>query len=213
MAFAAQKPLDLVAYAQSLTHVQNMESIMSVVMNELKGEYDVVLADPPWSYADKCHAGRRGAEYKYSTMSIDGLKSLPVPEVVNKDSVLFMWATWPLLDEALDVMGAWGFSYRTIGFIWIKMNKLKPTPFMGMGNWTRSNSEPCLLGVRGTPKRVSAAVHSVIMSPIREHSRKPDEVRHGIEKLMGPCRRIELFARSTSPGWDAWGNEVGKYDQ
>ncbi len=119
-----------------------------------------------------------------------------------------MWATFPMLREALQLIEAWGFEYKTIAFNWIKQNKRGSGLFWGLGNWTRSNSEICLLAIKGKPKRLSAAVHSVIMSPVQRHSQKPEEARERIVQLMGDLPRIELFARSAAPGWDVWGNEA-----
>ena len=119
-----------------------------------------------------------------------------------------MWATFPMLREALDLIEAWGFKYKTIAFNWVKQNKSGAGLFWGLGNWTRSNSEICLLAIKGKPKRVSAAVHSVVMTPVQRHSQKPDEVRERIVKLVGDVPRIELFARQSAPGWDCWGNEA-----
>lgn len=110
-----------------------------------------------------------------------------------------------MLKEALDVIEAWGFTYKTVAFNWVKQNKNGAGLFMGLGNWTRSNSEICLLAVKGKPKRVSASVHSVILSPLQQHSQKPGEARDRIVELMGDLPRIELFARETAPGWDSWG--------
>ena len=118
-----------------------------------------------------------------------------------------MWATFPMLREALEVIEAWGFIYKTVAFNWVKQNKTGAGLFWGLGNWTRSNSEICLLAVKGKPKRMSASVHSVILSPVQQHSRKPAETRDRIVELMGDLPRIELFAREAAPGWDAWGNE------
>ena len=114
-----------------------------------------------------------------------------------------MWATFPMLKEALEVIKAWGFTYKTAAFCWIKQNRNGSGLFMGLGNWTRSNAEICLLATKGKPKRVVTAV-----SPLERHSKKPDEARDKIVELMGDLPRIELFARQTAPGWDAWGNEV-----
>lgn len=171
-------------------------------------KYQIIYADPPWSYRDKCNAGQRGAAFKYQTMTIDDIKSLPVQNIADDNCVLFLWATMPLLQEALDTIKAWKFKYKTVGFAWVKMNKIKATPFWGMGNWTRSCGEVCLLAVKGKPQRVSKSVHSVVMSPIEAHSKKPAEVRERIVKLMGDVPRIELFARQQVEGWDCWGNEV-----
>ena len=114
----------------------------------------------------------------------------------------------PKLNECFDLISSWGFEYKTCAFTWIKTNKKSDSLFWGMGRWTRANPEVCLLAAKGTPKRLSASVHSVVMSPIREHSRKPDEVRDRIVELVGDLPRIELFARQRVDGWDAWGNEV-----
>ena len=119
-----------------------------------------------------------------------------------------MWATFPMLREALEVIEAWGFTYKTVAFNWVKQNKTGAGLFWGLGNWTRSNSEICLLAVKGKPRRMSASVHSVIFSPVQQHSRKPAEARDRIVELMGDLPRIELFAREAAPGWDAWGDEA-----
>ena len=103
---------------------------------------------------------------------------------------------------------AWGFQYKTVAFVWVKLNKKKETPFFGLGNWTRSNAEICLLAKRGTPKRKSNRVHQLIISPMEGHSKKPDIVRDKIVELVGDLKRIELFARNKTEGWDVWGNEV-----
>lgn len=119
-----------------------------------------------------------------------------------------MWATFPMLREALDVIEAWGFSYKTVAFNWVKQNRNGTGIFMGLGNWTRSNSEICLLATKGKPKRISGSVRSIVLSPLQQHSRKPAEVRDKIVELMGDLPRIELFAREAAPGWDVWGNEA-----
>jgi N6-adenosine-specific RNA methylase IME4 len=123
-----------------------------------------------------------------------------------------MWATFPNIDQALEVMKAWGFIYKTAAFVWIKKNKKSNTNFWGMGAYTRANAEVCLLGIRKNTKAgqmvKSHAVHQVIESPIEVHSKKPDIVRARIIELMGDVPRIELFARQKIEGWDIWGNEL-----
>jgi len=170
-------------------------------------KYKVIYADPPWLYNDKAMT-RGNAERHYSTVSNDELCSLNVESIADDDCVLLMWATFPKIREALELMDAWGFEYKTNAFTWVKKNKIKPTWFWGMGRWTRSNAEICILGVKGKPKRVGMGVHSVIDEPIAKHSKKPDIVRDRIVQLMGDVPRIELFARNASDGWDVWGNEV-----
>jgi N6-adenosine-specific RNA methylase IME4 len=142
---------------------------------------------------------------------------LPVADVAAEDCVLFMWACWPMLPEALKVIDAWGFTYKTCGFDWMKANNRQPDMFredadvqVGMGYWTRANSEPCLLATRGKPKRLNADVRMGIIEPRRQHSRKPDCVHGRIERLVaGPY--LELFARTPREGWTVWGNETDKF--
>ncbi len=171
-------------------------------------KYNIIYADPPWSYNDKCNAGNRGAEYKYPCMEVEDIKKLPVNEISEDDCILFVWATFPMLQDGLDTIKAWGFTYKTLGFNWVKRNKKNPSWFWGMGNWTRSNPEVCLIGIKGKPKRISARIHSVIDTPIEGHSKKPNETRKRIVDLCGDIPRIELFARQSVDGWDCWGNEV-----
>ena len=148
------------------------------------------------------------AEKHYPTMSLDDICALPVADIAAKDSALFLWATFPMLAEALLVISAWGFTYKTTAFVWLKQNKKSPSWFYGMGNWTRSNAEICLLATKGKPQRQSRSIHQLIVSPIEAHSKKPDIAREKITDLMGDLPRVELFARQTALGWDVWGNEV-----
>ena len=171
-------------------------------------KYSIIYADPPWSYRDKALAGNRGACCKYPTLTIEQIKKLPISELAANDCALFLWVTMPKLDEVLSVIGAWGFVYKTVAFTWVKRNRKSDTWFMGMGSWTRANAELCLIATRGKPKRINAGVHSLIESRIEGHSKKPDEARKRIIKLMGNLPRIELFAREKVDGWDSWGNEV-----
>ena len=141
-------------------------------------------------------------------MSIDELCALPVETLAEKDCLLFLWATFPQLPEALRLIQAWGFTFKTVAFVWLKLNKKSPTWFYGLGYWTRGNAEICLLAKRGKPKGRSAGVHQFIISPVEEHSKKPDVTRDKINELAGDLTRVELFARQKTPGWDVWGNEV-----
>lgn len=173
-------------------------------------KYSIIYADPPWSYQNR--GTRAAASKRYDTMTIEDIKRMGVGAagggIANEDCVLFMWATFPMLREALDVIEAWGFSYKTVAFNWVKQNRNGTGIFMGLGNWTRSNSEICLLATKGKPKRISGSVRSVVLSPLQQHSRKPAEIRDRIVELMGDLPRIELFAREAAPGWDVWGNEA-----
>lgn len=141
-------------------------------------------------------------------MSIEDICKLPVDKLADKDCVLFMWITFPTLVEGLKVLEHWGFKYKTVAFVWIKQNKKTPSLFWGLGFWTRANAEICILATKGKPKRMSAKVHQVIISPVEEHSKKPDETRKRIVELLGDIPRVELFARQKANGWDSWGNEV-----
>ena len=169
-------------------------------------KYPIIYADPPWRYSAKKVQG--AAENHYPTMSIDELCALPVAELAANDSALFMWATFPQLPEALRLIRAWGFTYKSVAFVWLKKNRKADSWFYGLGFWTRANAEVCLLATKGHPKRQAADIHQFIISPIEAHSKKPDETRDKIVALMGDLPRVELFARQTSPGWDVWGNEV-----
>ena len=169
-------------------------------------KYNIIYADPAWSYGGKLP--QRAKEQHYPVMGLDDICKLPVSDISADNSILLMWATYPLLDKALKVINDWGFEYKTCAFTWIKKNKKSDSFFWGMGMWTRSNAEVCLIGTKGKPKRNSASVHQVVYEPIREHSRKPDCVRDRIVELCGDLPRIELFARQKVEGWDCWGNEV-----
>ena len=171
-------------------------------------KYSIIYADPPWSYRDKALAGNRGAGCKYTVQSKTWIDNLPVASITNPNSILFLWVTMPKLNECWDLITNWGFEYKTVAFTWVKRNKKTPSWFWGMGRWTRANAELCLLATKGKPKRISASVHSIVDSPIEEHSKKPDEVRDRIVELVGDLPRIELFARERHDGWDAWGNEL-----
>ena len=171
-------------------------------------KYNIIYADPAWEY-DFGKSSSRFVGNKYTCMDKKGLCDLPVADICDDNAVLLMWITFPKLDWALDVINAWGFKYKTMAFTWIKKNKKSDSLFWGMGYYTRSNPEICLLATKGKPlQRMSHKVHSVIMSQIEEHSKKPHEIRERIVELFGDIPRIELFARQYADGWDCWGNEV-----
>jgi len=171
-------------------------------------KYQIIYADPPWTYKDPASAGNRGSGYKYTVQSNDWINSLPVKSITDKNCALFLWVTMPKLSECWQLIESWGFDYKTVAFTWVKKNKKADSWFWGMGNWTRANAELCLLGIKGKPKRISAGVHSVIDTPIQSHSQKPNEARNRIVKLLGDIPRIELFAREKTEGWDVWGDEI-----
>ncbi len=166
----------------------------------------MIYADPPWRYAQKSLQG--AAEKHYPTMGIDEICALPVADLAAPDSVLFLWATFPQLPEALRLIRAWGFTYKSVAFVWLKKNRKSEGWFYGLGFWTRGNCGGLPAGNTGTPETAGGKRPSVYHFPIQEHSRKPEEARDKIVALMGDRPRVELFARQTPPGWDVWGNEV-----
>lgn len=183
---------------------------MKVDIYNTNKKYNIIYADPPWSFKTYSDKGKdRSADKHYSCMVKEDIQNLPIPKLCEKDCVLLLWVTAPCLKEGLELVEKWGFTYKTFGFTWIKQNKKSDSLFWGMGYYTRANAEICILATKGKPlKRHSRAVHQVIMSRIREHSRKPDETRERIVELFGDIPRIELFARQAADGWDCWGNEA-----
>lgn len=174
-------------------------------------QYPVVYADPPWEYRESGGGHRGTAGMPYPSMATDEICWLPVKELADERSILFIWATFPKLLECLKVIEAWGFSYYGLGFDWLKTTSTG-RPCYGMGYYTRQNNEVCLIGVRRDRiKPVDRSVSCVIQSMRREHSRKPDEVRDAIGRICGDLPKIELFARQEVSGWDCWGNQVGTF--
>lgn len=195
-----------------------------------RGHFGAILADPPWAFEAWYSGGWRnkpdGTRYysskspraaRYETMHVDDIAAMPVADLSAEDCVLFLWGCWPMLRESLQVMEGWGFKHKSCAFVWMKADVRQfdlfrddADPDMLMGYWTRSNSEFCLLGTRGKPKRLNADVRQGMIAPRREHSRKPDGIHERIERLVaGPY--LELFARQQRPGWTAWGNETDKF--
>ena len=170
-------------------------------------KYQCILADPPWSYRVWNDKGRCAANH-YPTMTLTDICVLPVADIADEDCALFLWVTYPNLQEAFEVIKVWGFTYKTVAFTWVKRCKKSPSWFVGLGHWTRANAEICLLATKGKPKRMSRSVRQIIDTPIERHSKKPDEARERIVELMGDVPRIELFARERTDGWDAFGNEI-----
>jgi N6-adenosine-specific RNA methylase IME4 len=170
--------------------------------------YAILYADPPWEYGNQQHGGRGkppsgGAATHYPVLDSAALAALPVGALAAPDALLFMWTSSPHLDQAIEVMRAWGFRYMTVGFVW---DKCRVNP----GYYTMSQCELCLIGKRGripTP-RGARNVRQLVREPRGKHSAKPDDVRDRIVAMFPSQRRLELFARTRAPGWDAWGNEV-----
>lgn len=181
-----------------------------------KGPFGAILADCPWRFRNWSMSelaargerwARRNGRSPYDVMDTDAIGALPVRELAAPDCILFCWATYPKLEDALRVVKAWGFQYKTVAHTWVKQNPSRRGYHFGLGYWTRGNPEICLLATRGRPKRLDNRVANLIISPRRDHSRKPDEIYRRIERLVaGPY--LELFARQAYPGWAAWGNEL-----
>ena len=172
----------------------------------------IYYADPPWPFEVYSAKGKqRSAERHYDTMSLDKIKALPIADLAADDCALFLWVVNPQLHGALDVIRSWGFQYKTVAFTWVKQNRGGDGLFMGLGYWTRANAESCLLATRGSPSRLAKDVRQIVMAPVAEHSRKPDEVRTRIERLV-PGPYLELFARRPIAGWTSWGNEIATAD-
>ena len=164
--------------------------------------YGAILIDPPWQFETWSTKGKgRSADRHYKTTPAEELEKLEIPAA--DDAALFMWVVDAHMPEALKLIETWGFTYKTVAFIWVK-------PSIGLGYWSRKQAELCLLATRGKPKRLSGGVRQIIEAPRREHSRKPDETYERIEQLVGGPY-LEMFARQRWPGWDSWGNETGKF--
>ena len=187
--------------------------------------FGAILIDLPWPYDTYSAKGEgRSAKRHYSTMSIAEIKALPIAAYAARDCWLFNWCPAPSTKFLTEVMEAWGFKFSGLAFSWVKVTKnagLTPLSLtaapgamsqwhMGLGHSTRANIELCWLGSRGQPHRRDKGVRELIVSPVREHSRKPDEIYGRIERYCaGPY--LELFARQRWPGWSSWGNQIEKF--
>jgi N6-adenosine-specific RNA methylase IME4 len=171
--------------------------------------YSVILADVPWEFATYSDKGKgRSAEQHYSTMTMADICNLPINEFTEKNTALFMWGVWPRIFDVDTVAKAWGnFTYRTLAWEWIKLTR-QGNIRMGLGYYTRSNCEPCLLFVKGRMPVSDRSVKNVLITPYTKHSRKPEEQYDLIHKLYPEGNRLELFATKKHPGWDVWGNQV-----
>ena len=189
------------------------------------GGFGCIYADPPWAFrtfSGENMTPHRCAEDHYRTLDLAEMKALPIGALAARDCALFMWVVGSHLAESIDLAAAWGFTFKTDAFYWLKSRLYDADqidlftgdvaePRIGFGYWTRKQVEPCWLFTRGSPRRLNKGVRQVIAEPRREHSRKPEEARTRIEQLVaGPY--LELFARTERPGWTSWGNEVGKFE-
>jgi len=173
-------------------------------------KYDVILADPPWkfNYYSDNKKNIRHITNKYPIMETSDICNLPIGDLAAKNSVLFIWAVWPNLFESEKVINAWGFTFKTLAWVWVKAKPSGFGFFTGMGFYTRANTEPCLLAVKGSMPVAAHDIQALIYDPVREHSRKPDDQYRKIEALYPDRQYLELFARRPRKGWQVWGNEV-----
>jgi N6-adenosine-specific RNA methylase IME4 len=169
-------------------------------------KFQIIYADPAWSYWE---GGQKNQSLHYQTMSIKDICELPINKISDDNSILFLWVTYPILKESLDVIESWGFKYSTCGFVWVKKNKKSDSYFFGNGSWTRANSELCLIATKGSITRLDASISQIVDERISEHSRKPLVVKKLITDLVGDLPRIELFSRNKEKdGWFNWGNNI-----
>ena len=178
--------------------------------------YDIIYADPPWSYYNDMTASTDCTTVKgvrrppYPVMSSKDIKAMPVSKIANKDAVLLIWTTDYHLSKCLDVITHWGFTYKTVGFVWQKLNK-SGSPVCFTGAYTlKSGCELCLLATKGNTKGWvrDRKIRALVQSERQQHSKKPDSIRDDIVRLFGDRKRIELFARNYTDGWDVHGNDV-----
>jgi len=186
-------------------------------------KYQIIYADPPWEYKqfskDKGISPKFGSVLsQYKTMSVEQICSLPVKNITDDSCILFLWVTMPNLNRAFEVIKSWGFIYKTCAYVWVKLNPSGEGIYSGLGHWTNSNVELCLLSTKKKyPKRIVKNSKQIQMFPRGKHSQKPLEIRNEIVRFMGDLPRIELFARkpkgqlfedSSFKGWDLWGDEI-----
>ena len=208
---------------------------MKIDIYKMNKKYDVIYADPPWSYKDKKSCDPAMGGITYDVMELEDIKAMgeTIQKISNKDCALFLWVTMPMLQEGLDVIKAWGFDYKTCAFTWVKLNPSKKLYgpygiddsscaeldgkvnslagcdfYSGLGHWTNGNAELCLFAKKGRPKRKNKNIKQILIAPRGRHSAKPEEARNRIDKLIEAENKLELFCRGTGgAGWDVWGNE------
>ena len=182
--------------------------IMKIDIYKTENKYGIIYADPPWRYDNPKNNDPAMGGITYPTMSLEDICNMPIHNIASKNCILFLWATMPKLREALEVIKAWGFNYKTCAFCWVKQNPSGNGIYSGLGHWTNGNAELCLLATKGAPKRVSKNVKQIVLAPRGRHSAKPHEVRNRIVQLIGDISRIELFAREEPEGWDCFGRRI-----
>lgn len=175
--------------------------------------YGAMAVDPPWRFASNSNAKPgRSARGHYDTLSLAEIAALPFGELAADNCWAFLWIPAPFLaiGAHLPILKAWRFRVSTVGLTWIKRTE-SGALFTGLGYTTRGNPEFVVIARRGSPERASRSVHSVIEAARREHSRKPDQFYRAVEALVGGVPKADMFSREVRPGWDAWGNETGRF--
>lgn len=198
-------------------------------LSNVVGKADAICMDVPWRFKSyTAEPGNRAPERHYRTMTLPDIAALPVRELAAKDCHLMFWTTGPFLQKSFALMEAYGFRYSSVFTVWLKLRRsldvdqLRLTAtqdsdfHVGLGLTTRKNAEYCLLGRKGSPKRWAKDVRELILEPVREHSRKPDEFRRRVDRYIGrdqgnDAKVVELFARSAHPGWVSWGDEINRF--
>jgi N6-adenosine-specific RNA methylase IME4 len=228
-----------IAASKRRRELQEAIALLRPQQPQATGEYSLIYADPPWKYnsrADHKTRFRGGAQGHYPCMPLEEIAALPIGSLGAKNSALLMWCTFPFLEDQIKLFAHWGYTYRTQMITWTKLNPKgydlpkddpnykhgKPyvlysdglfhSVFFGTGYYAKANPEVCLLGMRGQVPTISDSFSSVILAPISEHSRKPDEAYSIIEGVFGKLKRIELFARRSAPGWEVLGNGIDGQD-
>ena len=176
-------------------------------------KYNVIYADPPWKYSSGVYQDSNRIERmlcsQYSSMDKKEIENLPIENISDKDCALFLWVTDSHLKDGIELMEKWGFSYKTIVFIWTKKTKNGIT-CANIGAWTMKNCEICIFGTKGNMLKYKKInnIYQLVEAERTNHSKKPEEVRNRIDLLFGNIPKIELFARENAIGWDVFGDEV-----
>lgn len=195
-------------------HLRKKRLNMKVNIFDTNNKYPVIYADPPWKtgyfkqYRGQKEGGQKSVGLPYTTMTDEEIKALPIKKIAADDAVLFMWCIDSRIADIKEIMKAWGFDFKAVGFVWVKKAKTTNGTNATFGSYTRRSCEFCFIGTKGRYIIRQKAVEQLIIEPKSEHSRKPNTARERIIQIMGEIPKIELFARQKVEGWDCWGNEI-----
>lgn len=224
--YGAQRNIDKIRKEQNVPITQKYPTLTKQQLMELKiNKYQIVYADPPWKFhlsPDKAYTSKQkfdengvqvyprlDIDNQYETLEAKDIAALPIQDFIDKDAACFMWTTDTHMPQALEIMKAWGFTYKTVAFVWEKQTN-KGNPVCLLGPWTHKTYEICLFGTKGAmmKHKKDSKIRQMVKAERTIHSKKPQEVADRIVRMFPDCSRIELFARDAKPGWDVWGNEV-----